>query len=1118
MEIVSVILDYFVWLLPVLVVGAFLYKRLTTPWSGYHVLFSAFILLIFITIKDAYSIYIHANISLPIYALIDAGFVLGIATILSYGSSKIKRRFAKKYLLSKGWRIAVSVLYMLSISTILYASFTKGIFFFIDFTEYATALFMLITLSLFVPVLIKIRHRMIFSLLVSIPLLCDLYLRLYVFWQGISGEPWFFLRTIRFSLRCIAVITIFAVLFGYLRKGTFKRAISFIKEKRLLLPVILGMIIVTILLFVIYTSFFNYTNLVKNEKKIYADNSLQDLNTFSTLISISFRSIAEKMVDLSALPVIKKLDNTDEVRKALKSAMVTSPSYVKSMSRVDKHGILRVTYPFTSVEGTDISYQPHIKKIIEEHVPVISAPIMSVQGFMSLIIHYPVFEGNKFNGSVAALISIKALADYLRWNLVMKQGEIVLLDKNGLILFHSEKRYTNKYISSILNMKETSLNTLLRPGVYELRDTNGKKILAVSQKVQMIWLFGRMVQGFIQPDFYAISFIPYTNIVSSVRNILLPQYFTVFLLLAATTIIYIFHAIYTASYETHLEEEVRRQTETLESTNEEIVAMNEELESSYLRVSYLSDRLQTVLEIVLNIEVKQDVDEFLQYVLDRTVGIIDDAQKGSVMLKEKEGNFIFRASHGFDMAILDKIKIKEKDMYEYKGVEKLSHIVDVTRTRFPSYAQKDEFVRQAEKIKATLAAPLKIGNEYVGAIFIDNLESEEAFKEEDEQLLEAVSNFVSFFLNYKEVLSDLIDLYRSRGILMEFAREGLLKTRKEDILEAAYRKIKEAYGKNFSVLSWITSIDRDEQTFDVISKLEDGKTERKRFPMNTTITGRAIREGKTIFVNDVSSDPDYVELSPESKAEGVVPLKYGENIYAIAALELKQPFSIEDRRFFEEFSYTLSLLLRNCDLMNDIKKSYLQTMIALSRAIEIKDPYTRGHSERVARYAMEIGKALGMKEEDLENIRYAGLLHDIGKIGVAGKILNKNGKLTEEEYTEVKRHPVLSEEIVKDIEYLKKVRKSIRHHHERYDGRGYPDGLGGNEIPVESRILAIADAFDAMTSTRPYRDAMSVEKAVSILKSGAGKQWDPNIIDKAIEAILKSYPMFFNADKDQDTV
>ncbi|MGC9063085.1 MAG: HD domain-containing phosphohydrolase [bacterium] len=176
-------------------------------------------------------------------------------------------------------------------------------------------------------------------------------------------------------------------------------------------------------------------------------------------------------------------------------------------------------------------------------------------------------------------------------------------------------------------------------------------------------------------------------------------------------------------------------------------------------------------------------------------------------------------------------------------------------------------------------------------------------------------------------------------------------------------------------------------------------------------------------------------------------------------------------------------------------------VIALTKALEYYDRYTQGHSERVARYALKIGKKLGLDLETMRKIYWSGYLHDIGKIFVPQYILNKPSKLTKEEYELVKVHPVKSEELVLEIEGLEDVARIIRHHHERWDEKGYPDGLSDDDIPLGSRILGIADAFEAMTSERPYRKALTLEEAIEELKRCKGTQFDPRLVEIMITII-----------------
>jgi hypothetical protein len=181
--------------------------------------------------------------------------------------------------------------------------------------------------------------------------------------------------------------------------------------------------------------------------------------------------------------------------------------------------------------------------------------------------------------------------------------------------------------------------------------------------------------------------------------------------------------------------------------------------------------------------------------------------------------------------------------------------------------------------------------------------------------------------------------------------------------------------------------------------------------------------------------------------------------------------------------------------------AYEATMRSLIKAVETKDLYTRGHSERVSRASVLIGRSSGMREDRVTMLRYAGTLHDVGKLGVPTRVLQKAGKLTDEEYEAIQQHPSRGREITRELEFLGEAIEGIHFHHERIDGRGYPMGLKGEEIPEFARIIAVADAFDSMTTTRSYRGARSVEDAVEELRRCKGSQFDPVMVEALIEAI-----------------
>ncbi len=209
--------------------------------------------------------------------------------------------------------------------------------------------------------------------------------------------------------------------------------------------------------------------------------------------------------------------------------------------------------------------------------------------------------------------------------------------------------------------------------------------------------------------------------------------------------------------------------------------------------------------------------------------------------------------------------------------------------------------------------------------------------------------------------------------------------------------------------------------------------------------------------------------------------------------------------------YTASKTLRkqNSELMEQkeeietaykkLSDSYKNTILALSNAVDARDSYTAGHSERVAKISLLIGKNLGLPDEELKKLEYAALFHDIGKIGIPDSILLKNDRLTDEEFKVIQKHPEMGVNILKSIGFLENILPSIKHHHEKYIGKGYPDNIKGEEIPLGARIIAVADTYDAMTSNRPYRKKLSHKTAVDEIINNKGLQFDERIVDAFME-------------------
>jgi energy-coupling factor transport system substrate-specific component len=196
------------------------------------------------------------------------------------------------------------------------------------------------------------------------------------------------------------------------------------------------------------------------------------------------------------------------------------------------------------------------------------------------------------------------------------------------------------------------------------------------------------------------------------------------------------------------------------------------------------------------------------------------------------------------------------------------------------------------------------------------------------------------------------------------------------------------------------------------------------------------------------------------------------------------------------------------DIAELLERTHFETVMAFSEALEARDQYTAGHSRRVMEYSKSIGQRMKLAEQNIEQLKKSALLHDIGKIGIPDIVLHKQTKLSDEEYDIIKSHSEIGATILKYIKSFKNLVPAVYHHHERFDGKGYPHGIKGEAIPLHARIIAIADSFDAMTSNRAYRNALSFKTALSELERGRGVQLDPDITDIFIE-ILKESPYYF---------
>jgi putative nucleotidyltransferase with HDIG domain len=272
------------------------------------------------------------------------------------------------------------------------------------------------------------------------------------------------------------------------------------------------------------------------------------------------------------------------------------------------------------------------------------------------------------------------------------------------------------------------------------------------------------------------------------------------------------------------------------------------------------------------------------------------------------------------------------------------------------------------------------------------------------------------------------------------------------------------------------------------------------------ISGWVVEEGKPILVKDVNSirkdAPDKTLYHTDSLL--CVPLKIKGSVTGVLnATNRKGGGSFDERDLFllTILGNNAAIAIENARLYTAIRESYFKTIKALVNAVEAKDSWTKDHSENVTNYSLKIADYLGLSDNQKEIIRYAGVLHDIGKIVISSTITDKPDKLNDDEWERIKEHPLIGQRILDPIDYLEPVKVCIQTHHERCDGSGYPFGLRAHEIPLETRIISVADAYDAMIHSRPYRSAFSVEEAVAELKRSAGSQFDSAVVGSLLKII-----------------
>lgn len=450
------------------------------------------------------------------------------------------------------------------------------------------------------------------------------------------------------------------------------------------------------------------------------------------------------------------------------------------------------------------------------------------------------------------------------------------------------------------------------------------------------------------------------------------------------------------------------------------------------------------------------------------------------------------------LVMLDQLS-SELMMLQQNGDE--SPILTVTRVEAGEELQA--WLRQEGQLKRTpagamtpgvLAIPLRSQQRIVGSLTLVGSKKGD-FSDNDVQALSILAGHAANAIHnaqlYSQVERQVVELQALQQLSEALNRTVSMEEVLEQLLDET-RNLLEA--ENASVM--LLEPDGETLTIKMARGLSDEVVANTRVKLGERISGKVAQKRQPILYPAFDADETGSALS--------VPLLKDDQVLGVLNLRHKKgggDFSADELSLAARFANVAALSISKAGLHGELRQLFVHSIRALANAIDARDPYTSGHSERVTLFSVLIAERMGFEGSALEELRYASLLHDIGKIRIRDAILHKPGKLTDEEFEEMKRHPEYGVEIMQPVRAFQHILPYMLYHHERFDGRGYPHGLKGPEIPLQARIMCVADCFDAMTSDRPYRQGMPVEAAEAELRKWRGMQFDPEATDIFLELI-----------------
>ncbi|MBI3922780.1 MAG: GAF domain-containing protein [Armatimonadetes bacterium] len=531
--------------------------------------------------------------------------------------------------------------------------------------------------------------------------------------------------------------------------------------------------------------------------------------------------------------------------------------------------------------------------------------------------------------------------------------------------------------------------------------------------------------------------------------------------------------------------------------------MAEALTSSISEAKH-AQRMEAVHRISIRMTECLDPDEVIEEVLDHSLELLE-ARHGSIMLLDLfDGVLTIKTARGLPEEVVRSVQVRPGE--GIAGYVAQSGEPKVLPKGFKDrYSQTDE---AADEMDAALCIPLKARNKVIGVLNLSGKTNGGDFSPEDSSLgrilasqaAVAIAN-ATLYEATEQKMRELEALYNVALALTASSRQ-----RDQVLREVLDRAIELLHARNGSLM--LISEDGDYLDIVAANGLAEEVVAKVKPRLGKGIAGYVALSGQPKVLQRGFKDR-YSETGARAdavKSSMCVPLTTTGITLGVLNLSDKRngrDFDGDDLRLAMLLANLAAVVIEKATLYHNINEMFNDSIRALASAIDARDPYTEQHSKRVSEYSMIIAEELGLSEEQVDQIRIGSLLHDIGKIGVKEAVLLKPGRLTDDEFVEMKGHPVTSGNIMSPVRRFKDMLPILYHHHEAYSGRGYPHGLHGEDIPLHARIVAVADTFDAMTSDRPYRKGLPLEIALAEIKKNVGVQFDPKCAEAFLRAVEK---------------